>query len=97
MPPAKVVEEVKTQWHRGVFDKQRADAGTDRLREWLMDDNYLQAKVEYEIQNVSDQERRITFQIQPGTRSDKVVLAFEGASGIDRRARQDRRAAETGA
>ena len=80
-----------------MFDKQRADAGTDRLREWLMDDNYLQAKVEYEIQNVSDQERRITFRIQPGTRSDKVVLAFEGASGIDRRARQDRRAAETGA
>jgi len=82
-PPGKVVEEVKTQWHRGVFDKQRADAGTDRLREWLMDDNYLQAKVEYEIQTVSDQERRITFRIQPGTRSDKVVLAFEGASGID--------------
>ena len=64
-PPTKVVEEVKTQWHRGVFDKQRADAGTDRLREWLMDDNYLQAKVEYEIQNVSDQERRITFGFSP--------------------------------
>jgi outer membrane protein assembly complex protein YaeT len=82
-PPGRVVEEVRTQWHRGVFDKQRADAGTDRLREWLMDDNYLQAKVEYEIQNVSDLERRVTFRIQPGTRSDKVVLAFEGASGID--------------
>ena len=83
MPPAKVIEEVKTQWHRGVFDKQRGDAGTDRLREWLMDDNYLQAKISYDIQNVSDQERRVTFNIQPGTRSDKVVLAFEGASGID--------------
>ena len=83
MPPAKVVEEVRTQWHRGVFDKQRADAGTDRLREWLMDDNYLQVKVESEIQNVSDQQRRVTFHIQPGTRSDKVVLAFEGASGIE--------------
>ncbi len=83
MPPGKVVDEVRAQWHRGVFDKQRADAATDRLREWLMDDNYLQAKVEYEIQNVSDQQRRVTFKMQPGTRSDKVVLAFEGASGLD--------------
>jgi hypothetical protein len=81
-PPGKVVEEVRTQWHRGVFDKQRADAGADRLREWLMDDNYLQARVDYEIQNVSDRERRVTFRIQRGTRSGKVVLAFEGASGI---------------
>jgi outer membrane protein assembly factor BamA len=83
MPPAKVVNEVKAQWHRGVFDKQRGDAGTDRLREWLMDDNYLQTKIEFEIQNVSDEERRVTFNIQPGTRSNKVVIAFEGASGID--------------
>ena len=48
-----------------------------------MDDNHLQPKVEYQIQDVSDQERRVVFQIQPGARSDKVVLAFEGASGID--------------
>jgi outer membrane protein assembly factor BamA len=82
-PPGKVVEEVRTQWHRGVFDKQRADAGADRLREWLLDDNYLQARVDYEIQNVSDQERRVTFRIEPGPRSRQVVLAFEGAAGID--------------
>jgi outer membrane protein assembly factor BamA/autotransporter translocation and assembly factor TamB len=82
-PPAKVVEEVRTKWHRGVFDKQRADDGLESLRAWLMDDNHLQAKIEYQIQNVSDQERRVIFQIQPGPRSQKVVLAFEGASGIN--------------
>ncbi len=82
-PPSKVVEEVRTQWHRGVFDKQRADDGSDALREWLMSDNHLQAKVEYQIQDITDSERRVVFQVEPGARSQRVVLAFEGASGIN--------------
>ncbi len=82
-PPEKIVEEIRTQWHRGVFDKQRADDGADALREWLMADNHLQAKVEYQIQDVADGQRRVVYQIEPGARSQKVVLAFEGASGID--------------
>jgi len=82
-PPPEVQEEVRTQWHRGVFDKQRADAGVDALREWLMDDNYLQAKVTSQIEDVADGQRRVVFGIEPGTRTDKVVLAFEGASGVD--------------
>jgi outer membrane protein assembly factor BamA/autotransporter translocation and assembly factor TamB len=81
-PPSKVVEEVRTHWHRGVFDKQRADDGSDVLREWLMSDNHLQPKVAYQIQDVSDNQRRVMFQIEPGTRSQRVVLAFEGASAI---------------
>jgi outer membrane protein assembly complex protein YaeT len=81
-PPKKVQEEVRTQWHRGVFDKQRGDDSVDALREWLMEDKFLQAKIEYQIQDVADGQRRVLFQIQPGPRSDKVVLAFEGASGI---------------
>jgi outer membrane protein assembly factor BamA/autotransporter translocation and assembly factor TamB len=82
-PPGKVTHEVRMRWHRGVFDKQRADDGVDALRVWLMDDNYLQAKIEYQIQDVSEGERRVVYQVQPGARSSKVVLAFEGASGIN--------------
>ena len=83
MPPPNVRDEVRTQWHRGVFDKQRAEDGVDALREWLMSDNYLQAKIDYEIEEVGDGQRRVLFQIQPGERSQKVVLAFEGASAVD--------------
>jgi outer membrane protein assembly complex protein YaeT len=83
MPPAKVQEQVKTQWFRGVFDKQRGDDGVDALREWLMGDNYLQPKITYQIQDAGDDQRRVVFQIEPGMRSERVVLAFEGASGID--------------
>jgi outer membrane protein assembly complex protein YaeT len=82
-PPKKIQDEVRTQWHRGVFDKQRADDGADSLREWLMGDNHLQAKVDYQIQDVSNGQRRVVFNMQPGPQSQKVVLAFEGASGID--------------
>jgi outer membrane protein assembly factor BamA len=83
MPPSKVRDEVRTQWHRGVFDRQRAEDGVDALREWLMSDNYLQAKIEYQVEDVGDGQRRVVFQIQPGERSQQVVLAFEGASAVD--------------
>ena len=82
-PPQKVQEEVRTQWHRGVFDQQRAGSSVNALREWLMADRYFQSKIDYQVQDVPDGQRRVVFQVQPGPRSDKVVLAFEGASGID--------------
>ena len=40
--PARCVDEVRTQWRRGVFDTQRIDDSVDALRGWLMRDNYLQ-------------------------------------------------------
>jgi len=81
-PPKKVQDEVRTQWHRGVFDKQRADDGVDSLREWLMADNHLQPKIDYQLQDAGNGDRRVVFNLEPGPRSQKVVLAFEGASGI---------------
>jgi outer membrane protein assembly complex protein YaeT len=82
MLPSKVQDEVRTQWHRGVFDKQRGDAGVSRIREWLLGDNFLQPKVEYRLQDGADGKRHVTFQTDPGPRSEKIVMAFEGASGI---------------
>jgi outer membrane protein assembly complex protein YaeT len=82
-PPRKIQAEVRTQWHRGVFDKQRADDGAEAIREWLMGDNHLQAKVDYQIQDGANGERQVVFNVEPGPRSQKVVLAFEGAAGID--------------
>jgi outer membrane protein assembly complex protein YaeT len=81
MPPAKVQREVRTAWHHGVFDTQRGNDGIKALREWLIRDNYLQAQVQYAIEDHADR-RRVVFRIQPGPRYDKIVLAFEGASGI---------------
>jgi outer membrane protein assembly complex protein YaeT len=82
MLPSKAQDEVRTQWHRGVFDKQRGDAGVSRIREWLLGDNFLQPKVEFRLQDSADGKRHVTFQTDPGPRSEKIVMAFEGASGI---------------
>ena len=82
-PPKKVQDEVRTQWHRGVFDKQRADDGVDALREWLMADNHLQPKIDYQL--AGRRQRRAPGGVQHPARAavSEGVLAFEGASGID--------------
>jgi outer membrane protein assembly complex protein YaeT len=82
-PPSNVREEVHRQWHRGVFDTQRAEDSAKALRAWLMQERYLDAKVDYTIQDVSAEERRVVFRAEPGTRFQKLLLVFEGAAGID--------------
>jgi outer membrane protein assembly complex protein YaeT len=81
-PPSKVQDELKTQWHRGVFDKQRGEAGVSRIREWLLGDNFLQGKVDFHLEDGADGHRFVTFNTETGPKSTKIVMAFEGASGI---------------
>ena len=80
-PPSKIQQNVRTAWHHGVFDRQRGNDSVRALREWLMLDKYLQPHVEYELKE-SGQQRQVVFRVQPGPRSDKVVLVFEGASAL---------------
>ncbi len=81
-PPGKVLEQIRTQWQRGVFDTQRIDDSRDVLRGWLMRDRYLQPKVEASVEDRGPDQRVARFRINPGTRFARVTLAFEGASGI---------------
>lgn len=81
-PPGKVQDEVRLQWHRGVFDAQRTDDAAEAVVEWLMDDKHLQAKAEVSVEEVNAERRRVNLAITPGPRSRRVLLAFEGASGI---------------
>ena len=81
-PPRRVQEDVRLQWHRGVFDAQRTDDAAETLREWLMRDDYLQAKVTWRLDDTAPARRRVNFDIVPGPRSRRVLLTFEGASGI---------------
>lgn len=81
-PPDDVVEQVRTKWRRGVFDTQRIDDGEEVIRGWLMEDNYLQPQVRGVVEDISPEERRVTFGIEPGVRFSQVVLAFDGAQGV---------------
>jgi outer membrane protein assembly complex protein YaeT len=64
-----------------VFDKQRGNDSLRVLRDWLMLDKYLQPTVDYTAQDLGER-RLVVFRIQAGPKSERVVLAFEGASGI---------------
>jgi outer membrane protein assembly complex protein YaeT len=81
-PPRRVQEEVRVQWHRGVFDAQRTDDAAETLVEWLMRDDYLQGKVTARVDESTPERRRVRFDITPGPRSARVLLEFQGASGI---------------
>ncbi len=82
-PPSNVIDDVRSEWHRGVFDSQRADDGSELLRAWLMKDRHLQAKVSCAIEDASSDERHAVFRMEPGPRFAKVILAFEGAAGLE--------------
>lgn len=80
--PRKIQDEVRVQWHRGVFDAQRTDDAAETVREWLMKNDYLQARVTSKVDDTDPAHRRVQFTIDPGQQSRKVLLVFEGASGI---------------
>ena len=81
--PSSALENVRLQWHRGVFDAQRADDGLETIKSWLMDHDYLQPTIDHTVEDISPDLRRVVFRIAPGTRFQRVTLAFQGASGID--------------
>jgi outer membrane protein assembly factor BamA/autotransporter translocation and assembly factor TamB len=82
-PPQSVRDAVHMQWQRGVFDKQRLDAGAKALREWLMTSGYLQAKIDYAITDDSATHRQVAYTIETGPHYDRVLVRFEGVSGVD--------------
>jgi len=81
-PPRKVQDQVRRQWHRGVFDAQRTDDAAETLQEWLMRDDYLQATVQHRVDDSNPGKRIIRFDINAGPRSRQVLLVFNGAGGI---------------
>ena len=81
--PSSVREHVRLQWHRGVFDAQRADDGLETIKSWLMDHDYLQPTIDHTVEDMSPDLRRVVFRITPGTRFERVTLAFQGTSAVD--------------
>jgi outer membrane protein assembly complex protein YaeT len=80
-PPGKIRQQVRAAWHHGVFDRQRGNDAVRVIKEWLVREKHLQPQVDYEIEDHPGR-RLVVFRVEPGIRYDKVVLAFEGASGI---------------
>lgn len=77
--PRKVERQVEEVWTAGVFDAQRLEDAREVLREWLVEDNYLQPQIEYRVSGDSSA-KRVLFDIQPGPKFSKVTTEFEGIS-----------------
>jgi len=73
---------VEEAWQAGVFDQQRTRRATQIIQEELVEAGYLRAEVQNSITNPDEQNKRVLFEIHPGTRYRNVELVFEGARGI---------------
>jgi outer membrane protein assembly factor BamA/autotransporter translocation and assembly factor TamB len=81
-PPRKFVNQARALWHRGFFDTQRAEDIRDALKGRLVEQRYLDPKIEYTVDPDDQTARRVTFRVDAGTRFDHVDLVFAGAHGI---------------
>jgi len=81
-PPRGFVDQARALWHRGFFDTQRAEDIRDALRGRLVEQRYLDPKIEYAVDPDDQVARRVTFRVDAGTRFDRVNLVFTGAHGI---------------
>ena len=81
-PPRGFVNQARALWHRGMFDTQRADDIRDALKRRLVEQRYLDPKIEYGFDPEDQSTRRVTFCVDAATRFDRVDLAFTGAQGI---------------
>ena len=78
-----VKKKVREIWQRGVFDTQRAEESVAEIKAWLVDERYLQSKIEYTIAHPTPDRKSIVFDIQAGPKFGDVSLEFEGASGVN--------------
>jgi outer membrane protein assembly complex protein YaeT len=81
--PNDLQKELRETWQSGVFDIQRLDDTKSRLQAWLVEDGFLQPRIEHEVNQPSPEVKRVVFDIQPGTRFRDVELVFEGARGFE--------------
>jgi outer membrane protein assembly factor BamA/autotransporter translocation and assembly factor TamB len=84
-PPRGFVKRARALWHRGFFDTQRAEDIRDALRGKLVEQRYLDPKIEYAFDPDDQAARHVTFRVDAGTRFDRVDLVFSGAHGIAER------------
>jgi outer membrane protein assembly factor BamA/autotransporter translocation and assembly factor TamB len=81
-PPRGFVNQARALWHRGFFDTQRSEDIRNALRVRLIDQRYLDPKIEYAVAPDNQAARRVTFRVDAGARFDRVDLVFTGAHGI---------------
>ncbi len=82
-PSGALRKRIRETWMAGIFDVQRAGDAAAEIRQELLNDRYVEAKIEYQIDSADAEHKRVTFDIQPGLRFDTYKIVFAGASKVE--------------
>ncbi len=82
-PAGHARKRVRQAWSRGVFGEQRLSDAVDALLVWLDGERRYQAAVQTEVREVSDDQRRIVFDIERGPAFDALEPVFAGAESVE--------------
>ncbi len=82
-PSRALRRKIRETWMAGIFDVQRAGDAAAEIRQELLNDRYVEAKVDYQIDSADAEHKRVTFDIQPGLRFETYKLVFAGASQVE--------------
>lgn len=82
-PSRALRKRIRETWMAGIFDVQRAGDAAAEIRQELLNDRYVEAKVEYQINSADAEHKRVTFDIQPGLRFETYKIVFAGATHVE--------------
>lgn len=84
-PPAGTKKDVRHIWRTRVFDGQRLEDAADAIRLALLDDRYLEPKIESRILTPDPGRKQVVFDIQPGPHYKESKVEIRGAAKIEQK------------
>jgi outer membrane protein assembly complex protein YaeT len=79
-PGGGIQKKVRQQWLAGVFDAQRADDAASIVRDDLLGQGYLSARIDHSVETPELTRKRVVFDVQPGEKFSPPKLVFAGAT-----------------
>ncbi|WP_031495782.1 translocation/assembly module TamB domain-containing protein [Bryobacter aggregatus] len=82
-PSRSIKNKIRDLWQSGVFDIQRTAEASEQIRKDLLNDRYVEASVDVSVDSSDPDHKRVTFDVQKGTRFDSYKIVFAGATKIE--------------
>jgi outer membrane protein assembly complex protein YaeT len=78
--PGSIDKQVRQSWQEGISDRQRTEDAEQILRAHLAKRGYPKANIASRIDELSPDEKRVSFELQTGVHYKQVGIGFEGAA-----------------
>gem|GEM_PF-977170 len=80
--PGRLLKQVRETWAQGVFDLQRVQEATKEVGAALVNEGFVNADVQPQIDTPEPKVKRVIFAIQPETRYLNREIVFSGERGL---------------